>query len=54
MGLSQSNGAAAVLIHRRDRAAKDFCLRHGGFVQSPVEELHLMVSMKVLRTYVDP
>ena len=52
-GLSDSIGAAAVLIHCRDEAARDFYLGHGNFVQSPVEELHLMVSMKVLKTYTD-
>ena len=53
VGLSDSIGAAAVLIHCRDEAARDFYLRNGDFVQSPVEELHLMVSMKALKAYVD-
>ena len=53
VGLSDSIGAAAVLIHCRDEAARDFYMRHGDFVQSPVEELHLMVSMKALKAYVD-
>lgn len=53
VGLSDSIGAAAVLIHCRDEAARDFYLRHGDFVQSPIEELHLMVSMKALKAYVD-
>ena len=53
VGLSDSIGAAAVLIHCRDEAARDFYMRHGVFVQSPVEELHLMVSMKALKAYVD-
>ena len=53
VGLSDSIGAAAVLIHCRDEAARDFYMRHGDFVQSPVEELHLMVSMKALKSYVD-
>jgi GNAT superfamily N-acetyltransferase len=53
VGLSDSIGAAAVLIHCRDEAARDFYLRNGDFVQSPVEELHLMVPMKALKAYVD-
>jgi GNAT superfamily N-acetyltransferase len=53
VGLSDSIGAAAVLIHCRDEAARDFYMRTGDFVQSPVEELHLMVSMKALKAYVD-
>lgn len=53
VGLSESIGAAAVLIHCRDEVARDFYLRNGNFAQSPVDELHLMVSMKVLKTYVD-
>lgn len=49
--LSDSIGAAAVLVHSRDQQAKDFYLANGDFLQSPVEELHLMVSMKALRRY---
>lgn len=51
--LSESIGAAAVLVHCRDEAAKEFYLRNGDFLQSPVEELHLMVPIKVLQRYVD-
>lgn len=51
--LSDSIGAAAVLIHCRDEAAKQFYLRNGDFLQSPVEDLHLMVPVKALRRYVD-
>jgi GNAT superfamily N-acetyltransferase len=51
--LSDSIGAAAVLIHCRDDKAKEFYLRNGDFLQSPVEELHLMVPIKALKTYVD-
>ena len=53
VGLSDSIGAAAVLIHCRDEAARDFYMRHGDFVQSPVEELHLMIPMKALKAYVN-
>jgi GNAT superfamily N-acetyltransferase len=52
-GLSESIGAAAVLVHCRDEAARDFYMRNGDFLQSPVEELHLMVPMKALKRYVD-
>lgn len=53
VSLSESIGAAAVMIHCRDEDAKAFYLKHGDFLQSPVEELHLMVSMKDLRRYVE-
>lgn len=52
VGLSESIGAAAVLVHCRDEAARDFYLRHGDFLASPVEPLHLLVPMKELRKYV--
>lgn len=51
--LSKSIGAAAVLVHCRDEAAKAFYLRNGDFLQSPVEDLHLMVPVKALERYVD-
>lgn len=51
--LSHSIGAAAVIIHCRDDSAKEFYQRHGDFLQSPVEELHLMVPIKELRRYVN-
>ena len=53
VGLSESIGAAAVLIHCRDDAARDFYMRNGDFVQSPVEDLHLLVSVPALKAYVD-
>lgn len=43
---SQSIGAAALLIHCRDDAARAFYLANGDFVQSPIEPLHLMLPMK--------
>ncbi len=51
--LSGSIGAAAVLVHCRDAAAKDFYLANGDFLQSPVEDLQLMASVETLRRYVD-
>jgi GNAT superfamily N-acetyltransferase len=51
--LSESIGAAAVLIHCRDESAKNFYLHHGDFLPSPVEELHLMVSMKAIRHFTE-
>lgn len=53
VGLSESIGAAAVLVHCRDAAAKRFYLHLGDFQESPVDDLHLMVPMKALRRYVD-
>lgn len=48
--LSQTVGAAALLVHARDEAARDFYLRNGNFVESPIAELQLMVSMRALRS----
>ena len=48
--LSQSIGAAALLVHARDQSARDFYLRNGDFVASPIDELQLMVPMKTLRS----
>lgn len=53
VGLSGSIGAAAVLVHCRDDNARDFYLRNGDFLQSPVEDLHLMAPMEALKRYVD-
>ena len=47
--LSASVGAAAVLVHCRDDAARSFYLHHGDFLASPVNELHLMVPVAALR-----
>lgn len=52
VGLSESIGAAAVLVHCRDEAAKEFYLHNGDFIESPVDELHLVAPMKALRSYV--
>lgn len=51
--LSGSIGAAAVLIHCRDEGAKQFYLHHGDFLQSPVDDLHLMIPMKALRRFAE-
>lgn len=51
--LSSSIGAAAVLVHCRDEAARAFCLHNGDFLASPVDEMHLVVPMSALRRYVD-
>ncbi|MDY0828460.1 GNAT family N-acetyltransferase [Microbacterium sp. BG28] len=51
--ISGSIGAAAVLIHCRDENAKSFYLHHGDFLQSPVEDLHLMLPMKSLRQFAE-
>lgn len=51
--LSRSIGAAAVLVHCRDEAARDFYLHNGDFLPSPIDDLHLMVPISVLRRYVE-
>jgi GNAT superfamily N-acetyltransferase len=43
---SQGVGAAALLIHCRDDAAKAFYLAIGDFLESPVEPTHLILSMR--------
>lgn len=45
-------GAAAVLVHARDTAARDFYLANGDFLASPHDDLQLFVPMKdVKRLY---
>jgi len=51
--VSRSIGAAAVLVHCRDEAAKAFYLRHGDFLESPVDDQHLLVPIKALERYID-
>lgn len=46
--LSESIGAAAVLVHCRDEEAKRFYLHNDDFIESPVDDLHLLVSIKSL------
>ena len=53
VGLSGSIGAAAVLVHCRDESAREFYLRHAEFLPSPVDDMHLLLPMKVLRRYVE-
>lgn len=48
--ISESVGAAALLIHCRDEDARSFYLANGDFIQSPVEPLHLMLSMRTITT----
>lgn len=47
--VSESVGAAAVLVHARDDRAREFYLANGNWLQSPVESLHLMAPMKELK-----
>lgn len=51
--LSGAISATAVLIHCRNEDAKSFYLRHGDFLQSPVDDLHLFVPTKALQRHVD-
>lgn len=43
---SQSVGAAALLIHCRDEAARAFYLANGDFLESPVDAMHLVLPMR--------
>jgi hypothetical protein len=49
--LSQSIGAAAVLVHCRDDQAKSFYLRNGDFLELPGNPYQLMIPVKTLRRY---
>lgn len=51
--LSRSIGAASVLVHCRNAAAKQFYLHHGDFLQSPLDELQLLVPVAALDRWVD-
>lgn len=51
--LSGVIGAPAVLVHYRNEEAKRFYLNHGDFLQSPIDDLHLLVPTKDLQRYVD-
>lgn len=42
-------GVRALLIHARDEDARAFYLRHAEFVQSPTDELHLLLLIKDAR-----
>jgi GNAT superfamily N-acetyltransferase len=46
--VSKSVGARAVLVHARDEEARAFYLHLGDFIESPVDELHLLVPMREL------
>lgn len=47
--ISQSVAARAVLVHARDDDARAFYLKLGDFLQSPVDQLHLMAPIKELQ-----
>ncbi|WP_308466293.1 GNAT family N-acetyltransferase [Rathayibacter soli] len=51
--LSESIGAAAVLVHCRDESARAFYAHNGDFIQSPVDEMHLLAPMSRLIRYID-
>ncbi len=49
----RSVAAAGILVHCRDESAKAFYLRNGDFLQSPGDDLQLMLPVAALRRYVD-
>lgn len=51
---SEAIGAACLLIHARDEAAKTFYLKNADLLQSPVEEMHLILPMKAARKLIVP
>ncbi|MBN9746448.1 N-acetyltransferase [Amycolatopsis sp. A1MSW2902] len=46
VGLSESVGIRALLIHARDEDARNFYMAQAEFVESPSDPMHLMLSMK--------
>lgn len=50
--VSESIGAARLLVHARDDAARDFYLAHVDLLQSPVDPLHLILPMKAAKSFV--
>lgn len=46
--LSESVAAPALLVHARDDEARNFYLHHAEFLQSPVDTLHLLLSMEAI------
>ena len=48
LSVSQGMGAACLLIHCRDEAARAFYLRHVDAIQSPIDDLQLVVPMKAI------
>lgn len=47
--LSEVVGAAALLVHCRDEAARAFYLANGDFLASPADPMHLLLPMKQAR-----
>ena len=52
--LGDSVGARCALVHARDDEAREFYLRQGDFLPSPVDPLHLLAPMKALRDHFGP
>ncbi|GAP77575.1 hypothetical protein Y09_0391 [Brachybacterium sp. SW0106-09] len=48
LSVSQGMGAACLLIHCRDEAARAFYLHHVDAIQSPIDDLQLVVPMKAI------
>lgn len=51
--VSKSIGAACLLVHARDDAARDFYLAHADLLPSPIDPLHLILPMKAAKRFVD-
>ena len=47
--LSEVVGAAALLVHCRDEAARAFYRANGDFLASPADPMHLLLPMKQVR-----
>ena len=46
VGLADSVGIRALLVHSRDDAAREFCLAQAEFLESPSDPLHLLLPVK--------
>lgn len=54
LNAADSFGAAALLIHCRDEAAREFYVRNSGARPSPVDDLHLVVPLKWISQQLRP
>lgn len=54
LNAADSFGAAALLIHCRDDAAREFYIKNSGAVPSPIDELQLLIPLKWISKQLRP
>ena len=54
MGLADSLGIRALLVHSRDDAARRFYLAQAEFLESPTDPLHLLLPVKNIGRSLEP